>query len=345
MSQPFRLGFLTHVAGSGDAQRLYAETLELFTAADELGFDVGWVAQHHFQPEQGRLPSLFPFLAAAASRTQRIRLGTSVVVLPLEHPLRVAEDAAVVDTLSGGRLELGVGSGGNADEFQAFGHNTAERHALTSDGLLRLQRALRGEELGASGQQLQPPAPTLNERVWQSALSAVGAQHVARHGVGLLLSRATLAGDEPTDQAQLPVAHAYLDTWDTPNIQPRIGLSRGVYLAADKRSALAELREPIGRFAREGARLGHVPAVSLEQACERLHILYGPPEEVAARLAADLILPFSSDLILQFNPATPPLKQAVWMLEQIAHEVAPALGWHAVAQPTAASYQLHPAVI
>ncbi len=69
MTQPFRLGFLTHSEGSGDPRRLYQETLDLFVAADKLGFDSGWLAQHHFQEVVGRLPSLFPFLAAAAQVT------------------------------------------------------------------------------------------------------------------------------------------------------------------------------------------------------------------------------------------------------------------------------------
>lgn len=106
MSRSFRLGFLTHLRGHDDPQRVYEEALELFVAADRLGYDVGWVAQHHFKDRAGFLPSPFPFLAAAAERTKQIRLGTSIVVLPLEHPLRLAEDAAVVDLLSNGRLEL-----------------------------------------------------------------------------------------------------------------------------------------------------------------------------------------------------------------------------------------------
>src|SRR5947209_2888420 len=99
MSQRIRLGFLTHLEGAGDPRRIYQETLELFVAADQLGFDTGWIAQHHFRIHAGRLPSPFPFLATAAERAKRIRLGTSIVVLPLENPLRVAEDAAVVDAL------------------------------------------------------------------------------------------------------------------------------------------------------------------------------------------------------------------------------------------------------
>ena len=78
MPQRFRLGFLTHVEGAGDLRQIYRDTLELFIAADALGFDVGWVAQHHFKRVGGSLPAPFPLLAAAAERTRHIRLGTAV---------------------------------------------------------------------------------------------------------------------------------------------------------------------------------------------------------------------------------------------------------------------------
>lgn len=328
MAHDFRLGFLTHNEGAGDPRCVYQETLELFTAADQLGFDVGWLAEHHFKDVSGRLPSLFPFLAAAAERTRRIRLGASVILLPYIHPLRVAEDAAVVDVLSDGRLELGVGSGGDPLEFEAFGVDIGQRHILTTSALETLQRALRGEPLGKNGQILQPPAPTLINRLWQSALSTVGARYVARQGAGLLLARSAWESDAPTDQNQLPVADAFVQSLAASSARPRIALSRGIYPAADKRTALAELREGIGRFVEIMVKQGQFPAgLSLEAYCGRMHIAYGHPDEIAEFLLADRILPYATDLILQFNPATPPLDRALRMFEQISTQIAPALGW------------------
>jgi alkanesulfonate monooxygenase SsuD/methylene tetrahydromethanopterin reductase-like flavin-dependent oxidoreductase (luciferase family) len=332
-SQSFRLGLMTHVEGAGDAGHIYRETLELFVAADQLGFDVAWVAQHHFKDVAGRLPSPFPFLAAASQCTRRVRLGACVVVLPLELPLRVAEDAAVVDALSGGRLELGIGSGGDPAEFQAFGVDVARRHELTTQGLSTLQRALRGESLGEHGQHLEPPAPSLADRLWQAALSMRGAQYVAHQGVGMLLSRAQRENGQPTDRVQVPLAEAYLEAWDGRAAQahvakPRIGLSRGIYPAPDRRVALAELREGVLRTAAGMIRQGQLPAgMPLEHYCDELNVLYGHPDEVAARLMADRMLPYATDLILQFNPGNPPLARAISMLEQVAAHIAPALGW------------------
>src|SRR5688572_4463765 len=102
---PFRLGFFTRLVDDVPAAEVYARALETFETAEELGYEVGWVAQHHAHQEGG-LPSPLVFLAAAAARTERIRLATGIITLPLEQPIRVAEDAAVLDEISGGRVEL-----------------------------------------------------------------------------------------------------------------------------------------------------------------------------------------------------------------------------------------------
>src|SRR3984885_6921164 len=145
MSTPLRLGFLTHLHGSAEPRQLYRDYVELFVAAEELGFDSGWVAQHHFDADAGGLPSPFPFLAAVAERTRRIRLGTAVVTLPLEDPVRVTEDAAVLDAPSGGRVELGVGSGADPATFTAFGKNAERRREDNSAGVAVLVSTLSGQ--------------------------------------------------------------------------------------------------------------------------------------------------------------------------------------------------------
>ena len=328
MSHSFRLGFLTHLRGSNDPRRVYAETLELFETAEALGFDAGWVAQHHFKREAGFMPSPLPFLAAVAERTKRIRLGTSIVVLPLESPLRVAEDAAVVDLLSGGRLELGVGSGANPQEFTPFDVDIATRHQRTTEGLDLMKRAFRGETWGEGGQQLQPPAPSMLERIWLSSLSPMGATYAAKHEAGLLLSRAAWGHEEPTDQVQLPVAQTYQTAWAHPTASPRIGLSRGFYIAADKATALQEMQADLTPAIDGMVSSGRMaPGLSLETYCERFHIIYGHPEDIVAGLQADQVFPHATELILQLDPIFPSLDRTLHMFEQIATQVAPALGW------------------
>jgi alkanesulfonate monooxygenase SsuD/methylene tetrahydromethanopterin reductase-like flavin-dependent oxidoreductase (luciferase family) len=317
---------MTHSEGPGDPRRIYAETLDLIVAAEQLGYHAIWLAQHHFKERGGRLPSPFPFLAAAAQRTTRLRLGTAVIVLPLEEPLRVAEDAAVVDALSDGRLELGVGSGGDPDEFDAFARPLDSRRQRTADGIDLLRRALCGEALGSRGQRLQPPAQTLADRLWQGVMSAESAQQVAANGLGLMLARSAIDPVHATDELQLALAGIYLQTWDGRNGAPRIGLSRTVYPAADRAAALAAMQESVMRSVDSLIAQGQLPpGLSLEQYCARLNILYGHPDEIVAALHADRVLPHATELIVQFSPGAPPHKEALRMLEQIAAKVAPQL--------------------
>lgn len=105
--------------GDDDAQVL-RDTLEEIEIADQLGFDSCWLAEHHFS-RYGILGNPLLLGAAIAERTQRITIGTAVVVVPLHDPLRVAEDAALLDILSGGRLVLGIGRGYQPAEFSGFG--------------------------------------------------------------------------------------------------------------------------------------------------------------------------------------------------------------------------------
>lgn len=333
MTGTIRLGFMTHNEGAGDTRRIYADTLDLFAAAEQVGFDAAWVAQHHFKQRAGRLPSPFPFLAAASQRTTRLRVGTAVVLLPLEEPLRVAEDAAVVDALSGGRLELGVGVGGDPDEFEAFGRSLETRHAHTSAAVDLLRRAFCGELLGSRGQRLEPAAPALGSRMWQGVMSAGSAQHVAASGLGLMLARSAFKEGRRTDELQIPLVEAYLDAWNG-NAAPRVAVSRTIYPAADKPTALDEIAAAVLRNAEHLVAQGQLPpGQTLEQYCQWMNIAYGHPDEVAATLQADRLLPYATDLIFQFSPALPPLDTALRMLEQIATQIAPQLGWRRQNEP------------
>jgi alkanesulfonate monooxygenase SsuD/methylene tetrahydromethanopterin reductase-like flavin-dependent oxidoreductase (luciferase family) len=316
---------LTHLHVGADAADSYRIALDLFSAAEEMGYDSGWVAQHHFLNGSGRLPSTLAFLAAAAERTRRIQLGTAIVILPLEDPLRVAEDAAVVDTISGGRLQLGLGTGSDPLTFAAFGRDLDSRRQRYADGVRIIHDALSGERINATEARLYPPAPTLNNRIWESTLSPGGATKIAQNGNGLLLARTAFQSNEPTDVAQLPVAQAYLRQLSN---APRIGLSRAVYPAADRRTAMAHMQGGVAEYVDTMIKRGFFPAgLSQEEYFARSHIHYGHPEQVVASLRADKILPSTTELICQVQPGHPTPDQIVTALERIAAEVAPELGW------------------
>ncbi len=180
---PRRLGFFTRLLDDAPAAERYRLALEQIAHAEAHGFDSAWVAQHHFHENEGGLPSPFVFLAQAAARTSRIRLGTGVVTLPLENPIRVAEDAIVLDLLSGGRLEVGFGTGGTASSFAAFGLRLDERAAVYDGYLATIRNAWNGQPIGAE-QQLYPAAVDLTDRIWQATFSVGGGIRAGKAGDG-----------------------------------------------------------------------------------------------------------------------------------------------------------------
>jgi alkanesulfonate monooxygenase SsuD/methylene tetrahydromethanopterin reductase-like flavin-dependent oxidoreductase (luciferase family) len=145
---PRRLGFFTRLLDQATAGERYCLATEQIVHAERHGFDSAWVAQHHFDGDEGGLPAPFVFLAHVAARTSRIRLGTGIVTLPLDEPVRVAEDAAVFDLISNGRLELGLGSGGTPSTFAGFGRDSADRAAIFDRHMTIVRGALAGKPLG-----------------------------------------------------------------------------------------------------------------------------------------------------------------------------------------------------
>src|SRR5262245_55635187 len=118
---------------------LYRLILDQIARAEDLGYDNVWLTEHHFT-EDGYNPSLLPTAAAIAARTTRIRIGTFVLLLPFQHPVRVAEDATCVDIFSNGRFDLGVGQGYSYKEFNALGMRRGERSARMAEGVELIQR-------------------------------------------------------------------------------------------------------------------------------------------------------------------------------------------------------------
>lgn len=212
------LGYFTHVRGASDPAGALRAAVTLAVAAEELGFASFWVAQHH-GGAGGVLPSPLVLLAAVAERTSTIRLGTAVVVAALEDPLRLAEDAAVLDALSGGRLELGVGAGSDAAASARFGRDHARRH----DDCAAAVDALRAH-LGSA--ELVPPGAGLAGRLWWATGSAAGVDRAAAAGLGLLTAGPGAAAD-------------LARYWARASGAPRVAASR-----------IHEAAEPVEGFAR-----------------------------------------------------------------------------------------------
>jgi alkanesulfonate monooxygenase SsuD/methylene tetrahydromethanopterin reductase-like flavin-dependent oxidoreductase (luciferase family) len=154
--------------------------LDRLAWAEELGFDAIWLNEHHFSPWGGMLPVPPLALAAIAQRTRRVRLGTSVSVLGLHHPIDQAEQLAMLDLISGGRLDLGVGRGSAPYDHEVFGLDYRQAQARTLEALEIILQAWRGEPFSYQGSYFQVPQvqvwPTPEQRphppVWISCSSS-----------------------------------------------------------------------------------------------------------------------------------------------------------------------------
>ncbi|MER7332665.1 MULTISPECIES: putative FMN-dependent luciferase-like monooxygenase [unclassified Micromonospora] len=330
MSGP-RLGFFTRLLDDGPAEVRYRLAAEQIRHAEAYGFDSAWVAQHHFHAAEGGLPAPLVFLGHVAARTSRIRLGTGIITLPLENPVRVAEDAAVLDLLSGGRLEVGVGNGGTPSSFSAFGQDSANRSAVYAQHLAVLVDAWSGRALGDDGNHLYPAAPRLLDALWEATFSVSGGVRAGKAGNGLMLSR-TQPRTEDAPRATLaeiqrPIVDAYHDNLPE-GVPPRIMASRTAFVADSRAEALRFAEAGLGRAARQFKAKGHpVPDGGIEQLIAAFDVHVGTPDDVIASLQADPILQRSTDLVFQVHSVDPPHPFVLRSIELLATEVAPALGW------------------
>jgi putative FMN-dependent luciferase-like monooxygenase len=327
-----RLGFFTRVLDEAGAAERYRLATEQIVHAEARGFDSAWVAQHHFDADEGGLPAPLVFLAQVAARTSRIRLGTGIITLPLENAVRVAEDTAVLDLLCGGRLEVGLGTGGTPSAFAAFGLDGAERGPIFARHVDILLRAWRGRGLPADdGPRLYPAAPHLADRVWQATFSVAGGARAGEAGDGLMLSRtqprSPAAPHASLADIQNPIIDAYLAALP-PGREPRILGSRSVFVADNRTEALRFAEIGLRRNAARLAALGQTaPGDSLDALIKGMDVHIGTPAEVVASLSADATLARVTDLVFQVHSVDPPHPLILRSIELAAREVAPALGW------------------
>jgi alkanesulfonate monooxygenase SsuD/methylene tetrahydromethanopterin reductase-like flavin-dependent oxidoreductase (luciferase family) len=167
-----------------DPSRLYGFTIEACLDAERLGAHSAWFSEHHLF-DDGYLTSPLTMAAAVAARTQRIRLGTAILIAPLHHPAEIAEQSVVVDLISGGRLDLGLGTGYRVPEFKLFDASLSARYRQTDDTVVRL-RELFGPD-GVRPRPVQDPIP-----VWLGYQGPQGARRAGLLGAPLLSADAAL---------------------------------------------------------------------------------------------------------------------------------------------------------
>ena len=283
--------------------------VEMAARCENLGFASMWIASRHLSESYAAVASPLVVLAAAASVTQQLRLGTSIVTLPLEDPIRLSEDFATLDALSGGRARLGVGSGDDPPAFKAFGADFDQRQAETSARMTRLLEVLQGGDLG--GVYLYPPVADAKTKVALGAQSARGAAWAASLGVGLLQGRSEPKSREPT-ATQARAAGAYRE------IHPagRVITARNAWIGTSEDDLLSDALARYDAYLRSRGR-PPLPA-SREEALSKMNVLCGTAEQIAVELPARVSPIAPDELLLTVDPGGLAESEISSRLEQLS---------------------------
>lgn len=183
-----RFSFSLPILRDRTARDPYGQTFELARIAEEAGFDTATTGHHHYQP--GIMSDPLTFLAAVAARTDRLRVATGIFQLPFHHPVRVAEQVATIDELSGGRVSLGVGLGWWPLEYDVHGADFRQRGALMEEALEILKLVWTGEDVSYDGRFHSFPPLTVYPRpvqdphppVWVAGVADAAVDRAARLG-------------------------------------------------------------------------------------------------------------------------------------------------------------------
>jgi alkanesulfonate monooxygenase SsuD/methylene tetrahydromethanopterin reductase-like flavin-dependent oxidoreductase (luciferase family) len=335
-SEPLRkLGFLTiGLFDDADPGRGHQSTLEIIELGERLGFDSAWVRHRHLQYG---ISSPVAVLAAASQRTSRIELGTAVIPLGWENPLRLAEDLATVDLLSGGRLNPGISVGPpmRYDEVkQALYPDTADVEDFSYDRVQRLLDFVRGEPAtrftGTEGfevfsDRVQPQSKGLGGRMWYGGASLRSAQWAGEHGMNFLTSSVVRA-EESQDFAEIQLSHIRTFRAHHPDGASARVCQGLVVIPTDNAS-------PAQRAKYEDYARKRTPRTATPQGPARMLFapdLVGTSAQIAERLHAHAAFREINEVAFAL-PFTFDHDDYVQILADIATELGPALGWRPAA--------------
>ncbi|MFF5854649.1 LLM class flavin-dependent oxidoreductase [Streptomyces sp. NPDC012751] len=332
-----KLGFLTiGLFDAADPGRGHESTLEIIELGERLGFDTAWVRQRHLQYG---ISSPVAVLAAASQRTRRIGLGTAVTPLGWENPLRLAEDLATVDVLSGGRLNPGLSVGPPMHYDQVKGAlypDTADAEDFGYERVRRLLDLVRGKPAtGFSGTEgfetfsdvVQPHSPGLGRRLWYGGGSLRSARWAGEHGMNFLTSSVVKAedgegADGPPDFAAIQLSHIRRFRAHHPDGEAA-RVSQGlVVIPTDSASAAQR-----AKYAEYAAR--RLPRTAAPQGPARQLFapdLVGTSAELAERLHAHAAFREVDEVAFAL-PFTFEHEDYVQILTDMATKLGPALGW------------------
>jgi alkanesulfonate monooxygenase SsuD/methylene tetrahydromethanopterin reductase-like flavin-dependent oxidoreductase (luciferase family) len=330
-----KLGFLTIGSFDRDDPRAGHETtLEVVALGEQLGFDSAWFRHRHLQYG---ISSPVAVLAAASQRTSRIALGTAVIPLGWENPLRLAEDLATVDILSGGRLNPGVSVGPPmrwADVRDALYPDTADVEDFTYERVLRLLRFVAGEKAsdfrGTVGieefsDRVEPHSPGLRERMWYGGASVRSARWAGRNGMNFLSSNVVRAEESENFE---DIQRSHIETFLAHHSDRAAArVSQGLVVIPTD-SATPEQRAKYAAYAE-----ARTPRTATPQGPARMMFavdLVGTADEIAERLYANPGFRLVREVVFAL-PFSFAHDDYVQILTDIATKLGPALGWRPAA--------------
>jgi alkanesulfonate monooxygenase SsuD/methylene tetrahydromethanopterin reductase-like flavin-dependent oxidoreductase (luciferase family) len=333
-----KIGFLSfgHWRNAGGSQTRTAadallQTIDLAQAAEDIGIDGAYVRVHHFERQ---LASPFPLLSAIAARTSRIEMGTGVIDMRYENPLYMAEEAAAVDLISGGRLQLGVSRGSPETVLrgsEVFGYRPADGQTdadLAREKVEVFLAAVSGKTVASTdpartgisgGLAIQPQSPGLAERIWWGSGTRATGVWAARLGVNLQSS--TLLTEDtgvPFDQLQAEQIRLYRQAWAEQGWDrtPRVSVSRSILPITEDIDRMyfgdQAHDDQIGLLDGVRSRFGKTYA--------------GEPDRIATELAADEAVQ-AADTVLFTVPNQLGVAYNTRILRTIAEHIAPSIGW------------------
>lgn len=276
------------------ASLVYAEVAEQVRLAEELGYEIAWVAEHHFSAAKGRAPEPLLLLTHLAAQTRTIRVGSAVLPSPFYHPIRLAEAVAMADVLSGGRLACGISSSGVPDEMRIFGAGQEGKHEQLRRILLWLRRAWSGVPVelpgGPDGGDPQitivpRPLQRVEDMIWVAASSAGAAQVAGELGHHLLLP--SLRPLEAS-AANLEIYRAALAEAGVPIAWRHVQCTMHLVVDQDHATAM-RVADRVARFYYEryvaSGAVQRIADESLGAIMARINFVAGNPEAVAEQIA------------------------------------------------------------
>jgi alkanesulfonate monooxygenase SsuD/methylene tetrahydromethanopterin reductase-like flavin-dependent oxidoreductase (luciferase family) len=324
---------------------VHARVTAEIQAADALGYDTAWVAEHHFSNEYGIMPDVFTYLGYLAAKTSRIRLGTAVVTVPLYDPVRIVENMAFTDILSNGRIVLGLGSGYRPYEFDGFGRDFEARRDVQEEAIDLILELIHRRRIAHKGAHFRSAIegefeifPVSRQEPHPPLFMAAGTErsmaYAARHGFGLMLSTLpafeTLGRQIAFYRRHCPEAPAHLARNPA---HGKVDIARWVYVAETDADARRDSAEGIVRHLTHflgSSTAGYLGNVSEKDRAARLDydelaattLLHGSPDTVIARLGALRDATGLTSLLLHYPPSYGHAK-AMRSLELFAERVMP----------------------